>query len=105
MFNYINSSGTIDSSNSGEQFPEEIFSRKMRKNILRENGWNVDESIGYLHKTYRRTYSTAASGKKRGRKHSVNGAKYGRPKKKLTGNSYYAAMGKKGGRPRIYNGV
>ena len=54
---------------------------KMRKNILRENGWNVDESIGYLHKTYRRTYSTAASGKKRGRKHSLNGAKYGRPKK------------------------
>jgi len=50
---------------------------KMRKNILRENGWNVDESIGYLHKTYRRTYSTAASGKKR----SLNGAKYGRPKK------------------------
>jgi len=54
---------------------------KMRKNILRENGWNVDESIGYLHKTYRRSYSTAASGKQRGRKHSVNGAKYGRPKK------------------------
>ena len=54
---------------------------KMRIQILRENGWNVDESIGYLHKTYRRTYSTAASGKKRGRKHSVNGAKYGRPKK------------------------
>ena len=54
---------------------------KMRKNILRENGWNVDVSVGYLHKTYRRTYSTAASGKKRGRKHSVNGAKYGRPKK------------------------
>jgi len=54
---------------------------KMRKNILRENGWNVDVSVGYLHKTYRRTYSTAASGKKRGRKHSLNGAKYGRPKK------------------------
>jgi len=40
--------------------------------------------------------------------HSPKGTykKRGRPKKKrLTGNSYYAAMGKKGGRPRIYNGV
>ena len=26
-------------------------------------------------------------------------------KDKLTGNSYYAAMGKKGGRPRMYNHV
>jgi len=29
--------------------------------------------------------------------------KRGKYKKKLTGNSYYSAMGKKGGRPRIYN--
>jgi len=34
------------------------------------------------------------------------GKKRGRPrKKKLTGNSYYAFIGKKGGRPRIYNVV
>ena len=63
---------------------------KMRLHILRENGWNVGESMAYLHKTYRRSYGTAASGEKRGRK------------KKLTGNSYYAAMGKKGGRPKLY---
>ena len=55
---------------------------KARKLILRENGWNVDVPIT----------SHYRQGPKRGR---------GRPKKKkLTGNSYYAAMGKKGGRPR-----
>ena len=57
---------------------------KARKIILRANGWNVDVPVT----------SRYRQGPKRGR---------GRPKKKkLTGNSYYAAMGKKGGRPRIY---
>ena len=60
---------------------------KIRKVILRKNGWNVDVPIT----------SHYRQGPKR---------KRGRPKKKkLTGNSYYAAMGKKGGRPRIYNVV
>ena len=60
---------------------------KIRKIILRKNGWNVDVPIT----------SHYRQGPKR---------KRGRPKKKrLTGNSYYAAMGKKGGRPRIYNVV
>ena len=75
---------------------------KIRKIILRKNGWNVDVPIT----------SHYRQGPKR---------KRGRPKKKhLTGNSYYAAkagkemkkrnlyyqgMGAKGGRPRIYNGV
>ena len=54
---------------------------KAKKLILRENGWNVDVPIT----------SHYRQGPKRGR---------GRPKK-LTGNSYYAAMGKKGGRPRL----
>ena len=58
---------------------------KIRKIILRKNGWNVDVPIT----------SHYRQGPKRAR---------GRPKK-LTGNSYYAAMGKKGGRPRIYNDV
>ena len=58
---------------------------KIRKIILRKNGWNVDVPLT----------SHYRQGPKRAR---------GRPKK-LTGNSYYAAMGKKGGRPRIYNGV
>ena len=62
---------------------------KIRKIILRKNGWNVDVPIT----------SHYRQGPKKGRKR-------GRPKKKhLTGNSYYAAMGKKGGRPRIYNVV
>jgi hypothetical protein len=71
--------------------------QKIRKIILRKNGWNVDVPIT----------SHYRQGPKR---------KRGRPKKKhLTGNAYYAAkghknfyyaeMGKKGGRPRIYNRI
>jgi len=63
----------------------EYVQNKVRKVILRKNGWNVDVPIT----------SHYRQGPKRARR--------GRPKKKLTGNSYYAAMGKKGGRPRIYN--
>ena len=75
---------------------------KIRKIFLRKNGWNVDVPITSHYRTGR-------------------GRKRGRPKKKhLTGNAYYAAkegkemkakniyyhgMGKKGGRPRIYNVV
>tara|TARA_R100001086_G_scaffold85261_1_gene41666 strand:+ start:66 stop:518 length:453 start_codon:yes stop_codon:yes gene_type:complete len=61
--------------------------QRIRKIILRKEGWNVDVPIT----------SHYRQGPKRNR---------GRPKKKkLTGNAYYAAMGKKGGRPRIYNVV
>jgi len=67
----------------------EYVQTKIRKVILRKNGWNVDVPV-YAH--YRK--SEGLNGKR----------KRGRPKK-LTGNSYYAAMGKKGGRPRIYNVV
>ena len=75
---------------------------KIRKIILRKNGWNVDVPIT----------SHYRQGSKRKRR---------KPKKKhLTGNAYYAAkagkemkkrniyyqgMGAKGGRPRIYNVV
>ena len=69
---------------------------KARKLLLRENGWNVDVPITSH-------YRQGPKKKKRG------------PKKHLTGNAYYAAkagknfyyqdMGKKGGRPRIYNKV
>ena len=77
---------------------------KIRKVLLRKNGWNVDVPIT----------SHYRQGPKRGRKRR----KY--KKKHLTGNAYYAAkatkemkakniynqgMGAKGGRPRIYNGV
>ena len=75
---------------------------RVRKLLLRKNGWNVDVPIT----------SRYRQGPKR---------KKGRPKKKhLVGNAYYAAkaakemkrrniyyqgMGAKGGRPRIYNVV
>ena len=72
---------------------------KIRKIILRKNGWNVDVPIT----------SHYRQGPKRGRKRP----KY--RKKHLTGNAYYAAkakknfyyqdMGAKGGRPRIYNEI
>ena len=73
---------------------------KIKKVLLRKNGWNVDVPIT----------SHYRQGSKR--------KKRGIPKKHLTGNTYYAAkaakemkkrnlyysgMGSKGGRPRIYN--
>ena len=70
---------------------------KIRKILLRKNGWNVDVPIT----------SHYRQGPKKGRKRG--------PKKHLTGNSYYAAkakknfyyesMGARGGRPRIYNKI
>ena len=71
---------------------------KIRKRILKSNGWNMDES---MRKMYRQ---------------SCYRSRRGRPKKKhLTGNAYYAAkgtknfyyssIGAKGGRPRIYNKI
>ena len=77
----------------------EYVRNKVRKVLLRKNGWNVDVPIT----------SHYRQGPKRGRKR-------GRYKKKhLTGNAYYAAkaqknfyyqdMGAKGGRPRIYNEI
>ena len=75
---------------------------KARKIILRSNGWNVDVPVT----------SHYRQGPKRGRK---RGPKPKYRKKHLTGNSYYAAkakknfyyadIGKKGGRPRIYNKI
>ena len=72
---------------------------KIRKILLRKNGWNVDVPIT----------SHYRQGPKRGNKRG----KY--KKKHLTANSYYAArknanphyqtMGAKGGRPRISNKI
>ena len=56
---------------------------KVRSRILKANGWNLDKSM-------RRTYQH------RKRKYK---------KKHLSGNAYYATMGKKGSRPRIYNRI
>ena len=58
---------------------------KIRKVILRKNGWNVDVPI--------------TSRYRKGFRRGIRKSK----KKKLTGNSYYAAIGKRGGRPRLYD--
>ena len=73
----------------------EYVQKKIKKILLRKNGWNVDVPIT----------SHYRQGPKRGRKQ----------KKHLTGNAYYAAkaqknfyyhdMGAKGGRPRIWNKI
>ena len=79
---------------------------KARKLLLRSNGWNVDVPIT----------SHYRQGPKRGHMIKRVIRKRGKYKKKhLTGNAYYAAkaqknfyyqdMGKKGGRPRIYNRI
>ena len=77
----------------------EYVQAKIRKVLLRKNGWNVDVPIT----------SHYRQGPKRGSKRG----KY--KKKHLTGNAYYAAkakksfyyqgIGAKGGRPRIYNKI
>ena len=65
----------------------EYVQRQIRKVLLRKNGWNVDVPITSHYRSGR--------GKKRGRPR----------KKELTGNSYYAFIGRKGGRPRMYDGI
>ena len=67
----------------------EYVQAKIRKIILRKDGWNVDVPIT----------SHYRQGPKKGR---------GRPRGKKyrnthpAGNTYYTAMGKKGGRPKLY---
>ena len=73
---------------------------KVRKILLRKNGWNVDVPIT---SHYRQGPEVGNQKKLIGNFHGRKRGRPGRlPKKKLTGNSYYAAMDKKGGRPRIY---
>ena len=71
----------------------EYVQAKIRKVLLRKNGWNVDVPIT----------SHYRQGPKRTRMIKRVIRKRGKYKEKLTGNSYYSAMGKKGGRPRMYN--
>jgi len=94
--------------NGGQHFREicemagrnpDYVQARIRKVILRKEGWNIDIPIT----------SHYRQGRKRGKRKS----KY--RKKHLTGNAYYAAkakknfyyqdMGRKGGRPRIYNKI
>ena len=64
--------------------------QQIRKVILRKNGWNVDVPIT----------SHYRQGPKRGSKRGPYKKKY--RKTHTAGNTYYTAMGKKGGRPKLY---
>ena len=71
---------------------------KVRSKILKANGWNMDESM-------RNMYRQSSARRKRGRykkKHLTGNAYYAAKEKK---NFYYEDIGKKGGRPRIYNRI
>ena len=72
---------------------------KVRKVILKKNGWNVDVPITSHYR------QGSKRGKRRGRrktKHLTGNAYYAAKAKK---NFYYQDMGAKGGRPRIYNKI
>ena len=70
---------------------------KARKLILRANGWNVDVPI-----TSHYRQGPKRTRKKYRKKHLTGNAYYASKAKK---NFYYQDMGKKGGRPRIYNRI
>ena len=75
---------------------------KIRKILLRKNGWNVDVPVTSHYRSGR--------GRKRGKptkKHLTGNAYYAAKagKEMKAKNIYYQGMGKKGGRPRIYNVV
>ena len=75
---------------------------KARKLLLRKNGWNVDVPITSH-------YRSRKAGRKRGKykkKHLTGNAYYAaKAKKNAHKNFYYYEMGKKGGRPRMYNRI
>ena len=76
---------------------------KVRKVLLRKNGWNVDVPItshyrqGPKRKRRKPKYRKTLTG------NAYYAAKAGKEMKKK--NIYYQGMGAKGGRPRIYNGI
>ena len=73
--------------------PQYVY-EKVRKRILQGRGWNLDQSM-------RKTYRTRV-GRKRKKKYLTGNAYYAA---KATKNFYYQDMGKKGGRPRMYNKI
>ena len=78
---------------------------KVRKVILRKNGWNVDVPITSHYRQGPKRKRGRPRGKKYRKTHPAGNAYYaakaGREMKKR--NLYYSGMGSKGGRPRIYN--
>ena len=77
----------------------EYVQDKVRKVILKKNGWNVDVPIT---SHYRQGPKRGSKRGKYKKKHLTGNAYYAAKAKK---NFYYADMGAKGGRPRIYNKI
>ena len=77
----------------------EYVQAKIRKILLRKNGWNVDVPIT---SHYRQGPKRGKRKPKYRKKHLTGNAYYAAKAKK---NFYYADMGAKGGRPRIYNKI
>ena len=76
---------------------------KVRKVLLRKNGWNVDVPITSHYRQRSKVRRTKPAGKKHLTGNAYYAAKAGKEMKAK--NIYYSGMGKKGGRPRIYNGI
>jgi len=77
----------------------EYVQAKIRKVLLRKNGWNVDVPIT---SHYRQGPKRGRSRPKYRKKHLSGNAYYAAKSKK---NFYYQGMGAKGGRPRMYNRI
>jgi len=85
--------------------PEYVQAR-VKKVILRKNGWNVDVPItSHYRQGSKRGHMIKRVSRKRGkyRKTKPAGNTYYALKAKK--NFYYEGMGSKGGRPRIYNKI
>ena len=81
----------------------EYVQAKIRKILLRKNGWNVDVPITSHYRQGPKRKRKPKYRKKHLTGNAYYAAKAGREMKKK--NIYYQGMGAKGGRPRIYNGV
>ena len=87
----------------------EYVQAKIRKVLLRKNGWNVDVPItSHYRQGPKRTRMIKRVSKKRGKyktKHLTGNTYYAvkAEKEMKKRNLYYQGMGAKGGRPRIYN--
>ena len=77
---------------------------KARKILLRKEGWNVDVPITSHYRQGPKVGSTRGKYKKK-KKHLMGNSYYAEKAKKemKKRNIYYQQMGRKGGRPRIYN--
>ena len=93
--------------NGGQHFREicemagrnpDYVQARIRKVILRKEGWNIDIPITSHYRQGRKR----GKKKKKKKKHLMGNAYYAAKAKK---NFYYQCMGAKGGRPRMYNKI